>query len=145
MIDGVTNGDALPVLERLVQFAGRRHRLLAHNVANLETPDFRPADVDVAGFQRELGRAVDARRRIHGAGGGRLELASTREVKVGADGLALQPRPMGEHLMFHDRNDRNPERIMQAMVENFMAFRTATELLRSRRSLIETAIRERIA
>ena len=45
MIDGVTNADSIPVLERMMQFAGARHRLLVHDIANLDTPDFRPVVV----------------------------------------------------------------------------------------------------
>ena len=45
MIDGLNNADALPVLERVLQFAGQRHRLIVNNIANLNTPGFRPMDV----------------------------------------------------------------------------------------------------
>ena len=47
MIDGVTNAGAIPALERLMQFAGGRHRLIVHNIANLDTPGFQPRDVSV--------------------------------------------------------------------------------------------------
>jgi flagellar basal-body rod protein FlgB len=144
MIDGVTNSDALPVLERFVQFAGARHRLIVHNIANLSTPDFRPTDVSTEDFQATLGAAVDARRERHGVTGGDLPLESSREVQVSGDRLIVQPRPTGENILFHDRNDRDAERIMQDLVENFMAFRTASEFMRSRHELLNTAIRERI-
>jgi flagellar basal-body rod protein FlgB len=140
MIEGVTNAGSIPVLERVIQFAGARHRLLAHNVANIDTPGFRPVDVAPAAFQAALGRAVDTRR----ATGGDLPLTSTAEVDVRGDGVTLRPAPAGTNILFHDGNDRDPERLMQGLVENFMAFRTAAELLRSRFDLINTAIRERI-
>jgi flagellar basal-body rod protein FlgB len=144
MIDGVTNAGAIPVLERLVQFAGRRHRLIVHNVANLNTPDFRPADVSVENFQAQLGRAIDGRRAEHPNRGGRLDLASTRQVTVSEGGLDLNPAPLGENILYHDGNDRNPERIMQSLVENFITFRAAADLLTSRFNLINTAISERL-
>ena len=59
MISSVTNSEALPVLERLVQFAGARHRLIVGNIANLDTPEYRPVDASVKGFQAALGRAID--------------------------------------------------------------------------------------
>jgi len=144
MIDGLTNADAIPVLERMLQFAGRRQLLLAHNIANLDTPGFRPVDVSVDAFRAELGRAVEVRRRLTGNGGGPLPLRSTSEVKVRAGGLELRPRPIGDNILFHDRNDRDPERLTQAMVENFLVFRTAAELIRNHFDLLNTAIRERI-
>jgi hypothetical protein len=51
---------------------------------------------------------------------------------------------VGENILFHDGNDRNPERIMQSLVENFITFRTAADLLKSRFNLINTAISERV-
>ncbi len=144
MIDGVTNGDAIPVLERLFQFAGGRHRLIANNIANLDTPDFRPVDVSVESFQAELGRAVDERRERHGNSGGDLYLEASRQVELEADRMILHPEPLGDNILFHDRNDRDPERLMQSLVENFMSFRTAADLLRNRFQLINTAIRERL-
>ena len=144
MIDGVTNADAIPVLERLVQFAGRRHRLIAHNIANLDTPGFRPVDVSPQAFQAQLGRAIDQRRAEHGNQGGRLPIESSRQVRVTPAGLDLRPEPVGENILFHDGNDRNPERIMQSMVENFVTFRAAADLLKSRLDFIDTAIRGRL-
>lgn len=144
MIDGVTNAGSIGVLERLVQFSGGRHRLIVHNIANLSTPHFRPVDVSVKDFQAQLGRAIDRRRAEHSSGGGQLDLASTRQVKVTEGGLDLNPAPLGENILFHDGNDRNPERIMQSMVENFITFRAAADLLRSRFNLINTAISERV-
>jgi len=145
MIEGVTNADAIPVLERLMQFAGARHRLIVHNVANLDTPDFRPADVSVEDFQANLAEAVDERRARNGYGAGPLEIESTDDVEFTERGLELHPTPVGDNLLFHDRNDRDPERLMQDMVENFMTFRMAADFVKNRFNLINTAIRERVS
>lgn len=144
MIDGVTNADALPVLERMVQFAGGRHRLIVNNIANLDTPYFRPLDVSVDAFREQLGEAIDHRREAHGATGGALELGDSREVLASPTRLALSPTPIGDNLLFHDENDRDLERIMQSLTENFMMFRMATEMFAGRMDLINTAIRERV-
>jgi len=144
MIDGLTNADAIPVLERMVQFAGARHRLIINNIANIDTPHFRPMDVSVESFQANLGEAIDERRAEHGNGGGPMPMKSTSEVEFGSGRLDLKATPIGDNILYHDRNDRDPERLMQDLVENFMVFRTAAELLRSRFDLINTAIRERI-
>jgi flagellar basal-body rod protein FlgB len=144
VIDGVTNSDSLPVLERMLQFAGQRHRIIAHNIANISTPDFRPVDVSVQSFQDQLGEAVDERRARFGSSRGNLHLRSTPEVEVSGDGLSLNPTPIGANLLFHDGNDRDLERTMQSMVENFMTFRFAAEALRSRYDLLNVAIRERV-
>ncbi len=144
MINGVINADALPVLERMMQFAGARHRVITHNIANLDTPNFRPVDVSIDAFQTELRGAIDERRERHGNAGGSLRTEDTEQVSFERDGMTLNPQPTGENIMFHDRNDRDLERTMQDLVENFTAFRTAAQLMRSRFDLINTAIRERI-
>ena len=38
MIDGLTSSEGIATLERLVQFAGQRHRLIVNNIANFDTP-----------------------------------------------------------------------------------------------------------
>ena len=127
MIDGVLNAEAIPVLERLAQFAGQRHRLIVNNIANFDTPGYRPVDLSVSDFQKQLAEVVDDRRA--GREPGRIE---------------LHPRPKADNILFHDGNDRDLERTMQDLVENFLTFRVANELMRSRFDLINTAIRERI-
>lgn len=155
MIDGLTNDGAIPAMERLMQFAGQRHRIIVNNIANVSTPGFRPRDVSPEAFQRQLAEAVDHRRAAaqrlepvagESMGGTRseLSLASTPQVEVKPDRLELHPEPAADNLLFHDGNDRNVERIMQDLVENFIAFRTAAQFLQSRFELINTAIRERI-
>jgi flagellar basal-body rod protein FlgB len=143
MIEGLSNADALPVLERLMQFAGERHRIIANNVANLSTPGFRPGDVSVAAFQEQLGDAID-RRRSSNASASALSMKPTPQVEVIDDDLVLRPQPIADNLLFHDGNDRDLERTMQGLVENFMVFRTAAQFLQSRFDLLNTAIRERI-
>jgi|SRR5262245_86244 len=143
MIDAITSADSLPVLERLMQFAGQRHRIITHNVANLSTPGFRPLDVSVEDFQAQLGKAIDGRRDRYEPVTS-LSLESTEQVEVHAEGLTLHPAPEAQNVLFHDQNDRDVERIMQDLVENFMTFRTAAELYRSRINLLNTAIAQRI-
>ena len=144
MIDQLTNADSLPVLERAFQFAGARHRVLSHNIANIDTPGFRPLDLSVESFQSELADAVDRRREAGGARGGPLEFGGTDEVQFEGDRIQIEPTPIGDNLLFHDGNDRDTERLMQGMVENFLVFRAAADLMRQQMDLLTTAITERV-
>ena len=144
MIDGLTNAGSIPVLERMAQFAGARHRLITHNVANLSTPEFRPVDVSVDLFRSQLRAAVEQRREDRPNGSGPLELEPTDEITFTEDGLQMEPKPIGENILFHDRNDRDLERTMQDLAENFMVYRQAMDLLRNRYQLLNQAIRERL-
>lgn len=176
MLEGLTNSDGIPALERLMQFTSARHRVIVNNIANLSTPGFRPQEVSPEAFQAQLGDAIDAQRAgractdfganpidddpsvAASASGGALapdvsgpagrgaplEMPSSREVEVLPDRLVLHPQAMGENVLFHDGNDRSVERVMQSLVENFMAYRASAQLLRSRLDIIRTAIRERV-
>lgn len=134
----------MPALERMVQFTGARHRVLSHNVANLSTPNFRPRELDPAEFQAELSRAIDKRRQTKHPTRGELEMRSTRQLRFHDDGIEVRARPADENILFHDRNNRDLERMMQDIAENTLMHNAGIDLLRSELSLLKTAIRERI-
>ncbi len=143
MIDGLLNAGAIPALEQTVRFAAQRQRLIAHNVANMSTPDYLTQDVSVSDFQKTLGRAIDERRAQTGGAFGDLKMQPTSELKFDARGeLQLVPSTDSDNLLFHDRNNRNLEEEMQKLAENAGVYRTATELLRTRYDLLRGAIRE---
>ncbi len=144
LIDGVTNAGVVPVLQRAMQFAGARHRILGHNIANISTPNYRPVDLSVEEFQTAIGEAIDRQRAAGPAGRGPLEIDDTQQLEFSAHGLRTSPQPAGDNILFHDGNDRDLERTMQALAENFMTFRFAAEMFRSRFAMIDTAIRGRI-
>lgn len=142
--DDVTSSGAMPALELTMRFAGARNRVLAHNIANMDTPDFRPLDVSTAGFQQQLRKAVEARRERTGGGHGGLGVESTREVAVSASGrLELRPRTPSSGILRHDRNNSDMERSVQALVENVGVFRTVSDLLRSKYEILRVAMTER--
>jgi flagellar basal-body rod protein FlgB len=143
-IQGITDGGAIPALEAMVQFSGMRQRLIANNVANLDTPGYTPVDADPRAFQAQIARALETASSGGGSKGNGLPLDSRGPLMRRADGsVGLNPSASHENLLFHDGNDRNLERIMQEVSENLLAFRTATELLRNRFRTIDLAIRER--
>lgn len=141
MINQLVNADAIPVLERAMQFAARRHELIQHNIANLSTPGFQPIDVSVDGFRKSLAEAVKRRR----AGvDSDFHLETTRQITEAAGGLSLRPKPIGRGILYHDKSNKDLERSMQDLAENMGAYRVASEILRSRYALIDSAIRQRL-
>jgi flagellar basal-body rod protein FlgB len=149
-IDQLDNADALPALERMMQFAARRQTIIQHNIANISTPNFRPLGVDVGAFRDQLREAIDRRRDEWGGQRGDLRFESSRQVRADDqnDGamrsLRLEPDEMGRNILFHDRNNRDVERMMQDLVENAGVFRVASGLLKSRLDLLRSAISERV-
>ena len=128
-----------------MQFAARRQTVIQHNIANISTPNFQPTDVSVDDFREQLSAAIDERRDRFGGQRGELNLRATREVSPNSNGgLDLNPSEKGRNLLFHDRNNRDLERLMQDLVENTTMFRVASDLLRSRMQLMRSAISERV-
>ena len=157
MFDRLSTGSNFAALERAMQFGAARHQIIANNIANWETPGFRPVDVSVKDFQRQLGEALESReaKLLEGLAGdgpggadldidGGLALEGSDQFSIGPNGLELHPEPMGDGILFHDGNDRNVERILQSLTENLMAFRFAATMMRKQFQSIDTAIRERL-
>lgn len=144
MINEMFNHGAMPVLERLVQFTGSRHGVIAHNIANLSTPFYRPRDLSVGKFQRQLREAIDTRRASATPHDGALQPRDSREVRFRRDGLDVRPEALDENILFHDRNNRDLERIMQDLAENTLAHNAGLELLKNEFSLLKMAISERV-
>ncbi len=144
MITGLFDNGAMPALERMVQFTGRRHDVLTHNIANLSTPYFKPADLDSASFQKALGDAIDRRRQRPNPTDGPLLLRNTRELEFHDGGIAARPQRANDGILFHDRNNRDLERTMQHLAENTMVHNAGIEMIRNQFDMLRTAIRERI-
>lgn len=160
-ISDLNNAGALPTLGAMMRFAAARQKILAHNIANIDTPDFRPMDVSVTQFQQQLREAIDKRREAvaqpalergvdtpsvlpSGIDSSPLILGSTDEVRERADGsLELTPKEASSNIAYHDRNNRDPERMMQALAENQIAFRMAADLMRRHSEILRMAITQR--
>lgn len=148
-IDGLVNSGSIPVVEATAQFAARRQTLIAHNIANISTPNFQQQDVDLHGFQEILGAAVADRRTRKGLARFKFDLKGNREVdvqvgQVQQNRLTLTPRSTSDNILFHDRNNRDLERLMQDLAENTATFRAATDIFKSRLDLLNQAIALRV-
>jgi flagellar basal-body rod protein FlgB len=141
VIKNLTSGGSTPVLERLVQFTSQRHGLLLHNIANISTPNFRPVDVRPETFQQALADAVDARRRGTTR---QLRPSDNDQIRFTATSLELTPEPLNDNLLFHDRNNRSLEHLMQSLAENTMTHNAAVQLLAGKFKGIENAIRGQV-
>ena len=145
-ISDLATADSLPALEATLRYAGRRQRFIANNIANIDTPNFVPTDAPPEDFQKALGEAIDRRRARFGGTRGELEFRSNNTIQPsrGPARFELKPKSSSDNILFHDRNNRDVERMMQDLSENFSAFQIASTLLRSRADLLNSAIAERI-
>lgn len=145
-IDQLSNAGALPSLELTMRFAAQRQQLIAHNIANVSTPDFIPLDASPREFQRVLGDAVDRRRGETGGMQGELAWDETRELTRDTRGeLRIEPSTPSGNVLFQDRNNRDLEKMLQDLSENAAVFRTASELMRTQVNQLQRAIAERVS
>ena len=61
MLHGIFNSTNIPVLEKIAAFAERRQEILAGNLANIDTPEYKTRDLPVAEFQAALEQAIHGR------------------------------------------------------------------------------------
>jgi flagellar basal-body rod protein FlgB len=143
VIRELANADAMPVLEQMMRFTAQRQRVLAHNIANIDTPDFLPLDVSPQRFQDALRQAVEVRRRAGGTG--ELAPPQSREIRVGPDGSwTLRPGTSSGNILYHDRNNRDVEVMMKDLAENALTFRVAADLYRQQNDTLRVAISQRV-
>lgn len=143
MMADLFNSGGMQALELTLQFAGQRQRLIQNNIANIDTPDYRPMDVSPRKFQAALASAVSKRQERGGVGP--IMLDGSREIIQAADGsITLNPLTASGNVLFHDRNNRDLERSMQSLAENTATYRVAADLLRARYDVLRTAISQRV-
>lgn len=129
-IDRLLNQGNAPLLERLVDFAAQRHRLIGQNVVNISTPGYRQKDLSLAKFQSMLRDRV-ARRADEGPGAVRFNdlRAEIEEAEHG--------------ILFHDGQTRSMEQLMTDQAKNALMHNLAIELLRKQFASMEAALKER--
>ncbi|GMV96243.1 MAG: hypothetical protein AMXMBFR83_06110 [Phycisphaerae bacterium] len=60
--EDLVNGGGVPALEKMLAFTQARQRMLAENVANVDTPGYQAKQLDARAFQLALRQALDAQR-----------------------------------------------------------------------------------
>jgi flagellar basal-body rod protein FlgB len=111
-------GFQIDVLARLLDASALRHRVIANNVANINTPNFKRLDVS---FEEDLTKAM-------------ANKTSPFEVqpKIVEDNQS-PPRA--------DGNTVDIDREMNALLRNSVLFESAAQILSSRISSLRTAIK----
>ena len=99
-------------LERYMDLLSARQKLVASNIANVDTPGYRTRDID---FQSEFRTAA---------------------------GLAPQVVEVSGLTIKNDGNSANLDREARLLAENALRFQVASSLLRSQIQLVRSAIEE---
>jgi flagellar basal-body rod protein FlgB len=130
----IVDGTTIPLLEKIATFGERRNTMLAGNVANIDTPNYRRQDLPIEDFERALREAIHA-------GSARTDQASTGPSGLPAE--LLQAKEVGSASMsFQDNSDRSIEREMMEMTKNLSLQSFAITLMNTQLSMLQAAIRE---
>lgn len=139
-LSNLLEGGATPALAKLLAFNERRIGVIAENVANATTPNYKAKQLDVVGFQRALRRAFDQR------GGDKsipFIVENGREVRTNDNGmLEITPsdRPV-KNILSHDGTNQSLEREMADLAETVMVHEMVGTLLRGNVNGLRKAIR----
>ena len=125
MIEGLYSRGSIGALDSLLQFAGARHRVIAGNIAHVDTVGYQAMDLPTADFEASLAKAW--RGQGPWPGGEATAVAST-------DAGMLKP----------NGNNVDLDIEMGRMVKNQSLYTTAAALLAQQFALLRSAIAERV-
>ena len=137
----------IPVLEQVVQFTQARHGVLAGNLANMDTPGYKSADLSPQRFQEKLKEALENR------GQESREAREQRYANMTADGKSLltetddpfsEVRDSMHSILYHDQSDVSLEKQVTEIAKNQTEHNLAVTLMTSQMRLLQTAITERV-
>ncbi len=142
-LDNMINSGTLQTLEKVAAYSEARHRVLAENIANIDTPHYRAKQLDPKLFQSELAEAIEERGHDPRK---RLRINETKQFRMNDQGmLEVTPtRRPTENILFHDGTNASIERQMAALAENTMTHQVTMELLRSKIGSLRKAISGRV-
>src|SRR5579872_6245390 len=114
MLDRLFDSSTIPLLLKTAAFTERRHEVLAGNIANASTPDYRTRDLPVARFRAALEEAVARHRPADSSG---QKAWSFSASTAPADGSNPFPQSLfralessrGAAVTFQDGNNRSIE------------------------------------
>src|SRR5437016_2121955 len=130
-IERLLNEGNAPLLEQMLRFTAARHRLLAENVANVDTPGYRQKDLSTEKFQSMLRDRVEQRN-------------DSPPGSVGFDDIGMDVENPTRNILFHDGNNRSMEQLMSDSAKNALMHNMIVELLRKQFSALEMALKERV-
>jgi flagellar basal-body rod protein FlgB len=137
MIPDLFQNTTVPILQEVMSFTQARHNVLAGNIANVDTPNYRVRDLSVENFQERLREAIAARhveRESLGQGG------SFSEPDVAMQDV----RDTLKSITFLDNSDVGIEQQVTEIAKNQIMHNLAVTILSSQFRLLQTAISERV-
>jgi flagellar basal-body rod protein FlgB len=131
-IDRLLNQGSGPVLEKMLEFTSARHELLAEDIVNVDTPNWRNKDLSLGKFQAMLQQRASVR---DASGPG----------SIGFSDISVDPEDTTSGILMHDGNNRSMEQLMTDQAKNALMHNLVIELLRKQYGQMEMALKERVS
>ena len=148
MIESLFNSSTISLLEKVAVFGEKRQQVLAGNIANFDTPNYKTRDLPVEDFQQALKAAVEQRHKITTPQSALQFSTQTSAEKTERDLFpeelfqAVEASP--QNITFQDGNNRSVEHEMMEMTKNTMMQNYAIELMRTQMAMMQMVISERL-
>ena len=138
MVFGGSFGKTLDILKRSMDVAVLRRNVIADNIANAETPNFKRS---VVNFEAQLKRALDSQREIPA-----FQLVSDRRhipFFQPLDYRAVQPRRVLDYLTTAKNNGNNVDIEEETMLalQNQLLYQTMSQAVGSQFGLVNLVLR----
>ena len=130
-IENLLNQGNAPMLSGLLKFTAQRHKLLAENIVNADTPGYKQKDLSLEKFQHLMQDRIE-------------QSNSSAPGSVGFDDINSEIENPQSGILFHDGNNRSMETLMSDQAKNALMHNMVVELLRKQYSSLEMALKERI-
>jgi flagellar basal-body rod protein FlgB len=114
------------ILERMVQAADIRQKVIASNIANSDTPGFKAKDVK---FNNLFGKEM------------KLSATNPKHIGAGKAGAISSRTEVEDNLSWEDRNNVELNVEVAKMTENALLHDTAVTILSSKIKMFKNAIR----
>jgi flagellar basal-body rod protein FlgB len=135
---GISDIPILSMLRTRMEWGQERQRVLAENIANADTPSFRPRDLTPLKFE--------AQEQVAGSAVSTVSLARTENSHVaglGLSGTSFQAESKGNYEVRPTGNAVSLEDEMMKLAANQMDYQAATALYTRSLNLIKTALGKR--
>ena len=131
------NASTIPLLEQVISFSEARHSVLAGNIANLDTPNYRSRDLSVETFQKRLRELIEAQEKSP-------TYRSPGKIVDEPNAAMKRVRDSMKTILFHDESDVGIEQQVLELSKNKFMHTLAISIMSSQFRLIESAISERV-
>ena len=129
--------ETFSLLEKSLNLRSLQHRILASNIANMDTPNYKAVELDVA---------EEMNRNIHQGASSGIQLARTQTTHLPAssnptDAVKIKIAKSPELSLRSDGNTVDLDRTMGKLAENTLLYRTAAQIISRKFSGLRNAIK----